>query len=307
MNKYSSITAQQNEYYQRTLLEELRDSVELMPYGKKAPVPKNEGESTSWRTFIMPAKTKTPITEGVDPADVDYTVDKITASVAQYGTFTKISDRLDMNGIDQNVSEAVKMFGEHAGLTLDSVAMDTVSAGTNVIYGGNAVSRVTVAAGMILTYTIINQLSEFLKRQNVKKIKMPNGRMGFVALTPPEIMTQLKNMTEWKDAQKYVTPDMIKQGIVGELDGIFFQDSNTAPIYAAAGAGSIDVYGMIVLGKEAFGIVDVGGQAKPEIIIHDKDDAGSALDLFSTVGWKSLFVAKILKEAAIVRVEIAKV
>jgi len=306
MNKYSTITAEQNEYYQRTLLKELRDSVELMKYGKKAPVPKNEGETTSWRTFIMPALTKTPITEGVDPSDVDYTVNKLTASVAQYGTFTKISDRLDMNGIDQNVSEAVEMFGEHAGLTLDSVAMDVVAAGTNVFYGGTAVSTVTVAAGDVFTYAMLNEVTEFTKRNNVKKIKMPNGRDGFVALTPPEIMTQIKNFTEWKDANKYVTPEMIKEGIVGELDGVYFQDSNLAP-NNLVGADAIDVYAIIVLGRDAFGNVDVGGQAKPDIIIHDGKDAGSALELFSTVGWKSLYVAKILEQKAVIRIEVAKV
>lgn len=305
MNKYSTISAEQNEYYQRTLLKELRDSVVLMPFLKKAPVPKNEGETTSWRKFIMPALTKTPLTEGVDPSDVDYTVDKITASADQYGTYTKISDRLADHGIDNNIEEAVTMFGEHAALTMDSVAMDVASAGTNVFYGGTAVSRVTVGAGDKFTYSMLNSITEFLKRQNAKKIKMPNGRMGFVALTPPEIMTTIKNLTEWKDAQKYVTPEMIKTGVVGELDGVFFLDANTVPIYTGAGAAGIDVYSMVILGRDCVGAVDVAGDAKPDIIIHNRDIAGSNLELWSTVGWKSLFVAKILEEKALVRVEVA--
>jgi len=199
------------------------------------------------------------------------------------------------------------MFGKHAARTIDSITMDIISAGTNVFYGGDATTRLTVAAGDVLTYALINQITENLKTENVEKIKMPNGRDGYVCLTPPRIYTQLKNLTEWKDAQKFVTPDMIKQGIVGELDGIYFADSNLAPVYAGAGAGSIDVYACVLLGADAFGVVDIGGKSMPEMIIKNRDVAGSMLDLFSTVGWKSLFTAKILQDEAVTRIEVAAV
>lgn len=309
MNTYSTLTAEQNEFYQRTLLKEWKNSVVLMPYAKKAAVPKNEGQATSWRIFKQPALTKTPITEGVTPADVDITIDKIQAAVSQYGTWTKISDQLQDTGIDPVVTEVTEMFGEHAALTHDSIAMDVVAAGTNVAYGGGKASRVLTAEGDTFTYAMLTSLTEYFKRQNVKKIKMPNGKMGFVALTPPEIMTTIKGWAEWKDANKYTTPEMIKEGIVGELDGVYFKDSNISPVYSGEGAAGIDVYGVIIIGKEAFGVPDIAGKRKPEIMVKDKKSGGTEnpMELYSTVAWKSLFVAKRLREEAIYRIEVAKV
>jgi N4-gp56 family major capsid protein len=308
MNTYQGLSAEQHEFYQRTLLKELKDSVVFLPYAKLAKVPKNEGDTTSWRIFKQPALTKTPLTEGVTPADVDITIDKITATVSQYGTYTKISDKLEDTGIDPTVTEVTEMFGEHAGLTLDSVAIDTVGAGTNVSYGGGKTSRSSVAKGDTFTYAMLNKITEFFKRQNVKKIKMPNGKMGYVAFTPPEVMTTIKNWTEWKDANKYTDAKMIKQGIVGELDGVYFQDANTVKIYKKAGASSIDVYGVIFIGAEAFGTPDIGGKKKPQIIVKPKESGGTSnpMELYSTVGWKSLFTAKRLREEAIYRIEVAK-
>jgi N4-gp56 family major capsid protein len=308
MNTYKGQTAENHEFYQRTLLKELKDSVVLLPYAKLAKVPKNEGETTSWRVFKQPALTKTPLTEGVTPADVDITIDKIVATVGQYGTWTKISDQLEETGIDPVVTEVTEMFGEHAGLTLDSIAMDTVGAGVNVAYGGGKTSRSSVAKGDIFTYAMLNKITEYFKRQNVKKIKMPNGKMGYVALTPPEIMTTIKNWTEWKDANKYTDPKMIKQGIVGELDGVYFQDANTTLVHTGAGASTIDVYDVVFIGAEAFGTPDVAGKKKPQIIVKSKESGGTSnpMELFSTVAWKSLFTAKRLREEAIHRVEASK-
>jgi len=307
MNSLAGIPNENKEFCQRALLTELLNKVELMKYGKKTPIPKNEGDNCSWRRFISPALTKTPLTEGVDPSDVDYTVNKLTATVSQYGTWTKITDKLQDTGIDNNVLEASEMFGKHAARTIDSITMDILAAGTTVFYGGDATTRLTVAAGDVMTYALLNDITENLKTENVEKIKMPNGRDGFVCLTPPKIYTQLKNLTEWKDAQKFVTPEMIKQGIVGELDGVYFVDSNLAPVFAGAGAAAIDVYACILIGADAFGVVDVDGSSKPDLIIKDRDVAGSMLDLWSTVGWKSLFTAKILQDEAVVRIEVAGV
>ncbi|GKX27851.1 hypothetical protein SH1V18_03310 [Vallitalea longa] len=307
MNKYSGLTPEQNTFYQRTLLKELKDSVVLMPYGKLSKVPKNEGQTTSWRIFKQPALTKTPLTEGVTPADVDITIDKIQASVSQYGTWTKISDQLQDTGIDPVVTEVTEMFGEHAGLTLDSIAMDTVGAGLNVAYGGGKLARNQITPTDKFTYKMLTSITEFFKRQNVKKIKMPNGKMGYVALTPPEVMTTIKSWPEWKDANKYQDSKMIKRGIIGELDGVYFQDANTTPVYEGAGKDGIDVFGIVFLAAEAFGTPDIAGKKKPQIIVKDKRSGGTEnpMELYSTVAWKSLFVAKRLREEAIYRVEVS--
>jgi len=61
----------------------------------------------------------------------------------------------------------------------------------------------------------------------------------------------------------------------------------------------------IVFGLNAYGVVDVGGTAKPEIIVKNKGDAGTSdpLEQRSSVGWKACMTAVRLQELAILRVE----
>lgn len=307
MNTYTGLTAEQNTYYQRTLLDELMNNVVLMPYGKKTPIPKNAGDSCHWRRFNLPALTKTAITEGVTPSDINVTIEKVTATTAQYGTFTKVSDKLDLVGIDPVVSEITKLFGKHAGLTMDSIAMDIVAAGTNVYYPGTRTARNQVALGDIISEELITRILETMKINNVPKIKMPDGKMGFLALAHPKVMSNILGSTWWKDANKYENSDLIRAGIVGQYFGIYFMDCNIAPVYTGAGAAGVDVYGTVVLGMDGFGIPDVAGSSKPQIIVKPKESGGTEnpMELYSTIAWKSMFTAKILEPKAVLRIETA--
>ena len=74
------------------------------------------------------------------------------------------------------------------------------------------------------------------------------------------------------------------------------------PVPAPTGA---DVYGTIIIGKGAYGVVDVAGKSKPETIIKPLGSAGAAdpLNQRATVGWKAFMTAVRLQELAILRVE----
>ena len=107
----------------------------------------------------------------------------------------------------------------------------------------------------------------------------------------------------------YVDTKNREQGIAGQMYGIYFLESTTAPVFGGAGAASIDVYATIVIGEGAYGIPDIQGSSKPEIIVKNsdgnRDDTSNPLNLYSTIAWKSAFTALRLQEKAIVRYESA--
>ena len=78
-----------------------------------------------------------------------------------------------------------------------------------------------------------------------------------------------------------------------------------AVIYpGGAGKNNTAVFPTLFLGKDAFGNVTVNGE-NAHVIVKQLGSAGSAdpLDQRSTIGWKSLYAAKILQEEWICRVE----
>jgi N4-gp56 family major capsid protein len=306
---YAALTAEQAEFYQRAMLERLIDNVVFMNYGKKQNIPKQAGATTSFRRLELPTLSTNAIVEGTTPDGIDLTINKISATVKQYGAWTKVSDFLDLTGLDPVVTETAQMFGDHAGLSMDVIVRDIVAAGTNVKYASTATSRVTVAAGMKISAADIIKCRTIMVKNNVKPIKLPNGGKGYVQFTHPEVIAAIMNLPEWKDQNTYVDVKNREQGIAGQMYGIYFLEANTAPVFTGAGAGAIDVYGSIIIGEGAYGIPDVQGSSKPEIIVKnskgDSNDTSNPMNLYSTIAWKSVFTALRLNEKCILRYESA--
>lgn len=60
-----------------------------------------------------------------------------------------------------------------------------------------------------------------------------------------------------------------------------------------------------MLGKDAYGVVDVNGSSKPEIIIKPTGSAGTEdpLNQRASVGWKAMAVTVRLQELAMVCIQ----
>lgn len=299
----NQLTAENAEFYNRTMLERLVDEVVFMKYGKSTNIPKNSGATASWRRLELPTLSTTAIVEGTTPDGIDLTINKVSAKVGQFGAWTKISDFLQLTGLDPLLTEVAEMFGTHAGLSMDEIVRDIIVAGTNVHYAGGRASRATLVAGDNITALDIITLRTILVKFNAKKIKLPNGKMGYVALTHPDVIAQIMQLTEWKDQNTYVNTDNRMEGMAGQMYGIYFEEANTAKVFAGAGGGGVDVYATVVLGKDGYGIPDVAGSSKPQMIVHTKGGTENPMNLYSTVAWKSVFTAVILEEKAILRYE----
>lgn len=298
------LTSENAEFYQRALIERLQDNVFFMPYGKKTTIPKNAGATTSWRRLEMPAVTTTAITEGVTPNGIDLTINKVSATVQQFGTFTKITDYIDMVGLDPLVTEVSQMFGEHAGLTMDIIVRDLLAAGTNVQFANSRASRATLAAGDVITTAEIQKARATMVKNNVKKIKLPNGNMGYLAFAHPDTCTKIFNLQEWKDQNTYVDPKNREAGIVGQMYGIYFMEATTAPTFSNGGSGgTLAGKSTIIIGEGAFGIPDIAGSSKPEILVFGDGNTENPLALYKTIAWKSCFTAARLNESCILRLE----
>jgi N4-gp56 family major capsid protein len=299
------LTAENAEFYQRTLLDRLQDSIYFMKYGKKTNIPRHAGATTSWRRLEMPAVTTTAITEGVTPNGIDLTINKVSATVQQFGTFTKLTDFIDLVGLDPLLTEVSQLFGEHAGMTMDIIVRDILVAGTNAQFANSRASRATLSAGDKITAAEIQKARATMKKNNVKPITLPSGGKGYLAFVHPDTVTQIFNLQEWKDQNTYVDTKNREAGIAGQMYGVYFMEATTAPVFTDGGVGNnLAGKSIIIIGDGAFGIPDVAGSSKPEIIVCKDANTENPMGLYSTVAWKSTFTAVRLQESAILRLEV---
>jgi len=295
-----NMSAENKEYYDRNLLDRLKPSLIFHQYGQKRPIPKREGGTINFRRYAaLPANT-TALTEGVTPAGTQLSISTVTATPEQYGDFVTISDKLDMIGLDPNITEAAELLGDQGGLTLDTVVRDVVCAGSNVLYAkGTGTDEVT--ASDVLTSTLIKKAVRALRRQNAKPLE---GGF-FIGIIHPDTEFDLQSDPLWQDVSKYNGGEAIIAGEIGKMCGVRFVNTSNAPIFDGAGADGADVYGTMIIGANAYGVVDIEGEGKPRIIIKPVESGGTEdpLEQRSTVAWKAFMTAVRLDELSMIRIE----
>ncbi|MEC0231178.1 N4-gp56 family major capsid protein [Paenibacillus alba] len=303
----NQLSAENATFYQTAMLDRLTPELFFMNYGDKKNIPKRKGATANWRRLNNLAVSTTAITEGVTPDGVDLSITPVNATVQVYGNWTKIGEFIDLVGLDPLMTETAELMGENAGQSMDIIVRDIITAGTNVTYANGKASRVTVAAADKITAADILRLRRTMKKNKVKPIKLPDGSMGYLMFVSPDVALDLMQMQEWKDQNTYVNTDNRKNGELGKLYGVYFLEAVNVSIDPTGGAASIPVHLNLMIGAGAYGVPDVEGSSKPEIIVHTAGSSGVAdpLNQFNTVAWKSVFTSVILQQLAIIRYECA--
>lgn len=301
----NALTAEQHTFFQEEMLERLLPELFYMKYGEKKNIPKRKGATTNFRRLNSLAVSNAEITEGVTPDGVNLEITSINATVKQYGKWTKISDFIDMAGYDPLVQETVGLFGENAGESMDTIVKDVIAAGTNVVYANSRTARAEITGTDKITALDILKVRRTLRRGKVKQISVPGGGKGWVAFIHTDVATDLMQTDEWKKANVENGTKNFEDGIIGKLYGIYFIEVDNGVVFTGAGAAGVDVYGTLFIGRGAYGVPDIEGSSKPDIIVHPAGSAGSAdpLNQFNTIAWKCAFTTVRLNELCIVRYE----
>ena len=99
-NTISNLTAENQTFYDRALLERLIPELHFYKDAKKKKIPKGKGTKIEWRIFKSLAIPTTPLTEGVTPSGSNLDIAPVTAECNQYGDYVTVSDVLDMSFIE---------------------------------------------------------------------------------------------------------------------------------------------------------------------------------------------------------------
>ena len=125
----------------------------------------------------------------------------------------------------------------------------------------------------------------------------PYGDGYFGSILSPFTQYDVRNDSEWINADHYSGSKKLYNGEVGSWGGIrFVMDSlpwrstaGTMQTYAAAGA----VFHTPVFGQECYAGVRFNG-VQDKLITKSKEQTGDPLETYSTMGWKAYLVPKVL-------------
>lgn len=293
MSSTSSNAEHLHSYYVKKALSTLQPRLQLYKLGRKTSLPKGNGVLAKWLIYTKIASSVSALTEGTNPSEISYTTANVTATVAQYGQFIKVSDMLEMSAIDPVISNLSELLGKAAAETIEDLIVAQLNSALTV----RRVNERSTADG-VLAGDVVN-MKEFLKAQIALKVAYvgPHEMGKYMACLHPsneyDILSET-NLGGWLDVNSYqgVDKENILRGEIGSVYGMRF--STADKMTAATNSGSVSVKKNYLIGEECFGVVELGGKDF-ELIINDHKSGGVAnpLQMYSSVGYKLPgFVAK---------------
>ena len=315
MTTRTEIPVEVNNFYDRALLERAVPAFVHTRYAQVRDIPRNSGTNViKFRRYGSLTANTTALTEGVTPTGSQLSVTDITATVLYYGDYVTLTDKVQIETYDPILTETAEVLGEQAGDSIDQLCRDVIAAGTTVQYASTAVSRVTVTAAMIMNRDEAKEAVRTLRGNNARVVSsmidpstgyntVPVGK-SFLAICSEYTAYDLDSATGWIPVEKYPNKSTVMEDEIGAISNVRFIETSNAKVFVGEGAAGVDVHATLIFGQNAYAITRISG-ATLRNIVKPLGSAGSAdpLDQRSTSGWKLSFVAKILNENFIVRVE----
>jgi N4-gp56 family major capsid protein len=201
------------------------------------------------------AIASTALNESTDVVPVAMADSQVTLTLAEYGNALQIS-ALELGTtfipLDPIMANVV---GFNAGISLDTLARDTLKVGTNVRYslgtGVQPTARNQVTPANTLGAQDVRRSLADLRGANVPTI----GGL-YVAFIHSDVAFDLRGTTgsaAWRDPHTYSQPGEIWNGEVGVFEGFRFIETPRAPLFVDQGSSTTltDVYRTLFLGRQA--------------------------------------------------------
>jgi N4-gp56 family major capsid protein len=289
----------------------------------------NKYGSCELRRYESLGAVTTPLTEATTPVEqAAPSLTLVTLTPAFYGAWIGLSDELDMTSYDPLISEISGVLGEQAGVSADTLIRNDLTAGATKDYSGDQTARADLDAP---THNITYQ--DFLKAYTTLLANDALAVEGerFPVIMHPHTYASLMddptfvNLFEKREARDDQSP--MRSGFMGTILNCDVYVSSNARKYADGGVGTDDVYSLLFIGRESYGIVGMSGimpsdvdtqgpdgqpltgagvQAAPvSIIVKQLGSAGAddPLDQRATIGWKMALDIAILQANFVVDLE----
>ena len=314
MTSTVQIPAEVNNFYDKNLLVAATPLLLHTKWAQVRDIPRKAGTKIiKFRKYSLLAAATTPLSEGITPVGSNLAVTDITAEALQYGDFITVTDVLDFTTEDPELTIAGEQLGLQAGDTLDQLTRDVMAAGSNKYFGGSATLRSQLTASDLITTTLLDKVIRLLKNNKARKVmQMVNPDQGYattplnacyVGIVHPNVSYTLTGLTGFIPVEKYANKSNVMEGEIGAYKEIRFVETTNAKVFPLEGNG-VDVYATLIMGMNAYGITRISGEAMKNIV-KPLGSAGTAdpLDQRATSGWKAMFVAKMLNNDYLVRIE----
>lgn len=226
------------------------------------------------------------------------TTSEVVIPVKEQANSVQVTEYLLRTSLLDVLGDASKLLANNMAIVLDAQFRDEVLKTTNVVYGGTATSLATMTAASGFTTKTVKDAVETLATNNAPRI---NGDY-YVCIAHPHQLRQLRDDSNWINANTYMGRRQLYIGEVGMYEGCIFIETtqmpklNAAQITAKYGAGATitEAYEAVFFGDNAY----AWGIA---LDVELRDDGVVELGRKHTLGWYGIWGVGIIEGANIVK------
>lgn len=306
----NDFTPEQAVFYSRVFLKNFMGKLVHSQFGEKLTMPKHNGDIVNIRGISPYPTATTPLQEGVTPPSNLMNYHYVEVPVYQYGAYTAITDFAQFASRDEVLVHDSEELASQAGRTIEEIDAAVLNSGESVIYAPAVTSDGTVTE--VKSRAAITKLSKFgvdtvfrgvnyLENQNAETI---DG--NFVSIIHPNIKFDIMRDPDFISVVKYAHADRILNNEIGLIGNVRFVTSTFAKRFKGEGAEGIDIYSTLLIGKNAYKVIEIEGEGM-HTIIKPLGSAGSAdpIEQRATQGWKTTHGIGITSQTSMVRIESA--
>lgn len=294
----------------------------LEKFGQAKTQDANTGMVQKFRRYEALPTTPKVLAEGVTPSSTKLTHTDVTATLTQMGDVVTLTDIILDTHEDKVLMETMGLLGEQSAQMVERMRFGIVKAGTNVAYA-NGAARTDVNTP--ISVALQRRAVKALKRQNASQITTivrstpaygtDAVAPAYVALIHPDLEADVRSLPGFTPAERYGTISPWENEL-GKLDDVRYVTSTIFESLPNAGGAkglmqstagtSADVYPVLVLGRDAYGIIaHKGAFAVTPTVVNPKPSDSDPLGQRGHAGWKTLQTAVILNDFFMIRLEVA--
>lgn len=299
-------------------------------FGQPFTQPLHTSLTAKWRRYTNFPTAEAPLQEGVTPPGRKLAKTDITATLQQYGDWAELTDIVFDTHEDDVPKETVNLCGDQMGETVEVVTIATLKAGTNVFYGNNAGSRTAVNSPCLagdfkrIERSLAKNKAELITSMigATQKISTEPIDPAYIVMGHTDLKADVEDLEGFVPVKNYAEVRKVHPSEVGSL-GVFrfcltplFEPwlaaatSSTGTTYLSNGdipssPLAPDVYPMIVVAKNAYGVVRLQGlEAVKPAVVRPKPVVGDELGQRGFVSWKIYYTAVGLNNSWFARYEV---
>jgi N4-gp56 family major capsid protein len=329
-NTYGDISPRTAGFAKARLLERGQHLMVIERFGQVDPQQKNKTDTVKWRRYNSLPRATAPLAEGIPPEGRKLTYVDISATLEQYGDAVKITDKIKDTHEDPVLNESMDLCGEQSAETIEEIRINILKAGSNVFYANGVTARSSVNSPP--TRGDFRKIYRYFRKYKAREISMiirASAKIStepvapaFFALGHTDLDADIRGISGFIPVEQYSDSAKALPGEVGKIEQFRIILTAMFEAWEAAGASSTtylssgvtpsaaasaDVYPMLFMAKNAYGIVPLQGtnSITPMVLNPGKPSKSDPLGQIGFVSWKTYQTAAILNQNWMARLEVA--